>query len=648
MAMPKIEFRCQMFRGDWDQVWSQKRMVLLMEALVQVNRTHLQEFEAFVKRGLAKSNYPSVYLSGLHYETEKGTEIWPDIPSLLEGVMGTGLYPGPWGDCLPITTLVLRDDYTVTALGNIQPGDKIMGDGGFTTVTEHAFTGEKPILSFELNNGAILRCSPEHRVFLRDNTEKRAEDLKVGDLLKTPTSEFATGSVLNPLGYEPSHLSTEDFAWLLGVYVADGWTDMPRHSRFSISGKDGHPKEEQKRRVQTMMEKVGLHTRWHERYIAVNDKELASYMKTCGGHAPEKHLPSLLMSKEQVKAVIEGLAADASKATSGTLTHGTTSVILALQLRILYRMLGQSVHIKRWDEHGGLGKNPIYRVTVRQADDLSCPNARRNSARVVSIREDEPEMCCDITTSTGRFYLPESDVIVHNCEDLACYRTAELRELPWHYERPSKFAAGKTECADPRFPQEESAIAASLKKQVWPGWKRVKGGIKAMPYAKWRRGPQGQYHYHAILQLPDGRLEDPSLVLGMGREREFAEADMANKLKSGQAPVVLQYAAQPDVMVVDPEKPSGYNGGKSKAMDAEILKRTKEEIAASKNSLSSGAGDLEAVAYKGNPVGKETLLLKNEGITDIDQLIGWSRERKQFIPYSTAAELRRLRGYGGR
>ena len=485
MAMPKIEFRCQMFRGDWDQVWSQKRMVLLMEALVQVNRTHLQEFEAFVKRGLAKSNYPSVYLSGLHYETEKGTEIWPDIPSLLEGVMGTGLYPGPWGDCLPITTLVLRDDYTVTALGNIQPGDKIMGDGGFTTVTEHAFTGEKPILSFELNNGAILRCSPEHRVFLRDNTEKRAEDLKVGDLLKTPTSEFATGSVLNPLGYEPSHL-------------------------------------------------------------------------------------------------------------------------------------------------------------------LSCPNARRNSARVVSIREDEPEMCCDITTSTGRFYLPESDVIVHNCEDLACYRTAELRELPWHYERPSKFAAGKTECADPRFPQEESAIAASLKKQVWPGWKRVKGGIKAMPYAKWRRGPQGQYHYHAILLLPDGRLEDPSLVLGMGREREFAEADMANKLKSGQAPVVLQYAAQPDVMVVDPEKPSGYNGGKSKAMDAEILKRTKEEIAASKNSLSSGASDLEAVAYKGNPVGKETLLLKNEGITDIDQLIGWSRERKQFIPYSTAAELRRLRGYGGR
>ena len=134
----------------------------------------------------------------------------------------------------------------------------------------------------------------------------------------------------------------------------------------------------------------------------------------------------------------------------------------------------------------------------------------------------------------------------------------------------------------------------------------------------------------------------------MGKEAEFAEADMASKLKSGEAPVVLQYAAQPDVVVVDPEKPSGYNGGKSKTMDAEILKRTQEEIAASRNSLSSGEGDLEAGAYLSNPVGSDSNLLKNEGITDIDQLIGWSRKHKQFIPYSTAAELRRLRGYGSR
>ena len=42
MGMPNIVFRCQMFRGDWDQIWSQMRMLWLMEGLVRVNQTHLR------------------------------------------------------------------------------------------------------------------------------------------------------------------------------------------------------------------------------------------------------------------------------------------------------------------------------------------------------------------------------------------------------------------------------------------------------------------------------------------------------------------------------------------------------------------------------------------------------------------------------
>jgi hypothetical protein len=331
MAMPKIEFRTQMFRGDWDQVWSQRRMLWMMEALCRVNQTHLQEFAAFKARGLVAKNYPSVYRSGLHYETEKGTEIWPDIPSMLEGTMGPGVYPGFWSDC----------------------------------------------------------------------------------------------------------------------------------------------------------------------------------------------------------------------------------------------------------------------------------------------------------------------------EDLACYRVAELRELPWHYERPSKTAKGKTEHADPAYPQEPAAIAAAQRNQPWPGWKRVSGGIPAKPFAKWRRGLQGQYHYHALVFLPDGRLEDPSLVLGMGREAEFSAAGMAERLKNG-AQVVLQYAKQPDVMVVDPEKPSGYGGGKSKEMDQKVLERLKQELSSPSGITASTplSGDQrELRAFAGNPVGDVGDLLRSEGVADLDRALGWSREHRQFIPYSVKAELRRLTGY---
>jgi hypothetical protein len=321
MGMPNIVFRCQMFRGDWDQIWSQKRMLWMMEALCRVNQTHLHQFEEFQKRGLVDRGYPTVYRSGIHYETEKNTEIWPDIPSLLMGTMGVGVYPGVWGDC----------------------------------------------------------------------------------------------------------------------------------------------------------------------------------------------------------------------------------------------------------------------------------------------------------------------------EDLACYRVAELRELPWHYERIAPWKRRKDdgkpniEMADPRFPQGEAEMAASLRKRPWPGWKKVARGIPAKPFAKWRRGPQGNYHYHALTYLPDGRLEDPSLVLGMGKEREFAETDTATKLKLGDVPVVIQFAKPPEVMVVDPEKPSGYNGGIAVKLDQEVL-----SLLAKRSDLSGSGPEMEA--YLNNEI-------VDDDSMDVDNVIGWSKIEKRFVPRSDSSELRRLLGY---
>jgi hypothetical protein len=115
-----------------------------------------------------------------------------------------------------------------------------------------------------------------------------------------------------------------------------------------------------------------------------------------------------------------------------------------------------------------------------------------------------------LNTSGGTFPGPWMD-----CEDLACWRTAELRE---DLHKP----------------------------------------IKAKPFAKWRRKPDGAYGYHALTLLPDGRLEDPSLVLGMGNEPEFARLRMAERYKEGSVTPAIQYAKKPDVVIVDPEQPSGY------------------------------------------------------------------------------------------
>lgn len=43
---------------------------------------------------------------------------------------------------------------------------------------------------------------------------------------------------------------------------------------------------------------------------------------------------------------------------------------------------------------------------------------------------------------------------------------------------------------------------------------RVKG-IDARPLIRWRKKPNGAYTYHALVRLPDGRTEDPSISMGM-------------------------------------------------------------------------------------------------------------------------------------
>lgn len=68
------------------------------------------------------------------------------------------------------------------------------------------------------------------------------------------------------------------------------------------------------------------------------------------------------------------------------------------------------------------------------------------------------------------------ELMTGDCEDLACHRVAELREV---YKR------------------------------------------EAAPFVTWRRGEDGHYHFHCLLmgKGPDGwRLEDPSRKLGMGFE----------------------------------------------------------------------------------------------------------------------------------
>ncbi len=322
------------------------------------------------------------------------------------------------GDCLPADTLLLGAGYKPFPIGEAKVGDLVMGDGKWTRITAVMDKGIQELLEFKLNNGCVLRCTPEHKLFVVPKTYKQITDrsqaieVRAGDV--RPGDDLLTIDTI-PEGNEAMQ---DDHAWLLGTYVADGWMEYSsgdgRPLRAFISGLDGWRKEGQKSRAEEICDRHGIHTRWHKKYLAINDDKMAAWMASCGQYAPQKHLPSMNWNKATVASLLSGLAADCEVRDG---VFGTTSAKLALQYRVLLRMLGTSSHLTCVSNHGGFGKHPIYRVTPRK--NHADGTVTRPFAKVKSISEGGSAPTFDIEVEGHRFYLPETDLIVHNCDDHA-------------------------------------------------------------------------------------------------------------------------------------------------------------------------------------------------------------------------------------
>ncbi len=203
----------------------------------------------------------------------------------------------------------------------------------------------------------------------------------------------------------------EEMSWFLGAYIAEGWTE---DNRMFLSGKDGHWKEQTKHRAAALAAEQGWATRWHRKYLAVNDVQAAALVGECGKGALNKHIPAGVLAAANLADLDDGLKLDASQNTNGDgWTLGTVSRTLAVQYRALQRMLGRSTSIKVVTNHGGFGTNPIFRVGVRSEG-----SAKRLRVKAIH-REVEHVPCYDIQTDDHYVYLPEADCTVSNCDDMA-------------------------------------------------------------------------------------------------------------------------------------------------------------------------------------------------------------------------------------
>ena len=238
-----------------------------------------------------------------------------------------------------------------------------------------------------------------------------------------PISELRTGDVLItparlPFGKEEPD---QDRAYVEGLYISDGWSD---DQAFSISGKDGFPKENQKREVQEICTRLGIPTRWDKRYIDVKNKPWAQRMQQMGKRARLKHALSIDLTEGPAAGLLRGIMADSGANTNGDgRTFTTTSHQLFLQTRTLLKMFARSAGESYIVDHGGLGKYPIWRLFIRGRTD----GKHEKLLRVRSVEKGITSAnCYDITTSSGFVYLPEADVSISNCDDFSSTLVALL------------------------------------------------------------------------------------------------------------------------------------------------------------------------------------------------------------------------------
>jgi hypothetical protein len=312
--------------------------------------------------------------------------------------------------CVPAGTMLVTDRGELP-IEQVVPGMKVLADGDWAEVKSWTDVGEKPVLHIELDNGLVLRCTEDHKVFKvpkraggrsgkrGDEVEIRAGDLRAGDDLLQPERL--------PFGVE--HLS-EDEATIIGAYVAGGWLEP---TRVSITGRAGG--KDIREKVIAAAERLVLPVSVDAFKVRIMDRGWVERLRRdCGEFAHNKHFPHTNFDEETTRLLLSMLEADAhspARSRVKTATFFTTSEVLARQYRIMYRRLGQSCSTRKLPpKHAG--QHEVFQVHVRQSNGAE---GRKYWARVKRISMGPSENVFDIETSTRRFYLPDSDVVVHNC-----------------------------------------------------------------------------------------------------------------------------------------------------------------------------------------------------------------------------------------
>lgn len=450
------------------------------------------------------------------------------------------------GDCFPMAQKIIvrsksTGHYELVAIGDLRfvyPSYEALSYNfrtcqyEFKSIIGFVDKGMKAVSKARLSNGADLVATDDHKFWSVDGSGsngRRIGTRTMGEYVeasvafrkgrmtkgcRTARSRIIQAARIPALGAVKTTPAT---AYLAGMYAAEGEFSDGKHTRI------GQHKSAVRQKIELALSDaattfhyapgrgrtVGSGAQYSLHGGAANP--IVAMMRAQGVDSFSKRLPQELLSAdaETVATLLAGHGdGDAWRPANGAFKrpgveaiYATSSDFLMEQLRLGTLILGRPAYAYRYEDHGGSGTKPIWRLheyntsasrLATRAElvdrDLGLPGLRYGTVRHAMPFGTAHVGCVEVEDNHN-FVLADG-TLASNCDNMAAWRAAELRQA----------------------------------------------GVQARPMMTSRPNGKGGTVYHAIVRwppivgVPYETDEDPSLLTGMGGDaRAFERQIEVNK-----------------------------------------------------------------------------------------------------------------------
>ncbi len=318
-------------------------------------------------------------------------------------------------------------------VSNLKVGDKVLSYDFnnqkycYKPITKIWEKGKLPVYRIRFRNGTWFDVTEDHPFWNR-RTQKRGfyEKTKLKDIDLSKWWKRKVPCVTKfPYKVKDIKWLTEDLCFVIGHYLAEGWSE---NSHVCSSGHESN-------KITPILEKHNIPFSLGKNgngvpIINFLKAEFKHKLKKLGTNSFNMHLPKKLYSlpKKKLQAILDGyfLGDGHYSAYDNDLyksnkekTYSTSSYQLAYDLQNISLRLGKPLYMWLQENHGGVGDKPIWRLSLNTNSRFIKDFGFKDLSEV-SIKDYKyigEEEVFDFEVKNTHTFVNKFGIICHNCED---------------------------------------------------------------------------------------------------------------------------------------------------------------------------------------------------------------------------------------